>query len=30
MKLSTPLSPTLITPVGVESGARYVVMPMRA
>jgi DNA polymerase-3 subunit beta len=30
MKLSTPLSPTLITPVGGDSGARYVVMPMRA
>lgn len=30
MKLSTPLSPTLITPVGAETGARYVVMPMRA
>jgi DNA polymerase-3 subunit beta len=30
IKLSTPLSPTLITPVGVETGARYVVMPMRA
>jgi DNA polymerase-3 subunit beta len=30
MKLSTPLSPTLITPVGAENGARYVVMPMRA
>ena len=30
MKLSTPLSPTLITPVGAVSGARYVVMPMRA
>jgi len=30
MKLSTPLSPTLITPVGTENGARYVVMPMRA
>lgn len=30
MKLSTPLSPTLITPVGADTGARYVVMPMRA
>jgi DNA polymerase III subunit beta len=30
MKLSTPLSPTLITPVGTDTGARYVVMPMRA
>jgi DNA polymerase-3 subunit beta len=30
LKLSTPLSPTLITPVGSDSGARYVVMPMRA
>lgn len=30
MRLSTPLSPTLITPVGGDSGARYVVMPMRA
>lgn len=30
MRLSTPLSPTLITPSGVDTGARYVVMPMRA
>jgi len=30
MKLSTPLSPTLITPVGGDTACRYVVMPMRA
>lgn len=30
LKMSSPLSPTLITPVGGDSGARYVVMPMRA
>jgi DNA polymerase-3 subunit beta len=30
MKLSSPLSPTLITPVGGETVCRYVVMPMRA
>ena len=30
MKLNTPLSPTLITPVGGTSVCRYVVMPMRA
>lgn len=30
MKLSTPLSPTLITPIGGDNAARYVVMPMRA
>lgn len=30
MKLSSPLSPTLITPVGGSSLCRYVVMPMRA
>lgn len=30
LKLNTPLSPTLLTPVGGESICRYVVMPMRA
>jgi DNA polymerase III subunit beta len=30
MKLNTPLSPTLITPVGSSTVCRYVVMPMRA
>jgi len=30
LKLSTPLSPTLILPAGADSTARYVVMPMRA
>ena len=30
LKLNTPLSPTLITPVGGSTVCRYVVMPMRA
>jgi len=30
LKLNSPLSPTLMTPVGSEAVSRYVVMPMRA
>jgi DNA polymerase-3 subunit beta len=30
IKLSTPLSPSLVTPVGGDVASRYVVMPMRA
>ena len=30
LKLSTPLSPSLVTAVGGDGSNRYVVMPMRA